>query len=136
MQVHAVEEIEHKAVAYDLYKKMGGGYVLRVFSALLTIAIDARLFRKLMQNFRQDVRDGKLRFEKRELSDEERAFRREARQVLGKNNREMARMGLAYFKPGFHPWQIDDSRRLLPVYRDYADADVTAVAALAALPAE
>ncbi|MDD9934903.1 MAG: hypothetical protein OXT09_14935 [Myxococcales bacterium] len=48
------------------------------------------------------------------------------RQVLRKNNREMARMGLAYFKPGFHPWQIDDSRRLLPVYRDYAAASLPA----------
>ncbi|MEW9899794.1 metal-dependent hydrolase [Chitinivorax sp. PXF-14] len=32
---HAVEELEHKAVAFDLYQKIGGGYRRRVITMLL-----------------------------------------------------------------------------------------------------
>ena len=33
---HALEENEHKIVAYDVYKLVGGGYFLRTFSMLIT----------------------------------------------------------------------------------------------------
>ena len=33
---HALEESEHKAVAYDVYKAMGGGEVMRIFVMFLT----------------------------------------------------------------------------------------------------
>jgi predicted metal-dependent hydrolase len=116
---HAVEEIEHKAVAYDLFRKMGGGYLLRVFSALLVIGIDAALFRKLIRNFREDVREGRVNLPRDGLTEEQRAFRSEAKRTLRRSNRQMRDMALAYFKPGFHPWQIDDSPMLQPVYARY-----------------
>ena len=33
---HALEESEHKAVAYDVYKTMGGGELMRIFVMFLT----------------------------------------------------------------------------------------------------
>jgi predicted metal-dependent hydrolase len=36
---HALEESEHKAVAFDVYKAAGGGYVRRVLIMLLTTAV-------------------------------------------------------------------------------------------------
>jgi predicted metal-dependent hydrolase len=36
---HALEESEHKAVAYDVYKAAGGGYARRVLIMLLTTAV-------------------------------------------------------------------------------------------------
>src|SRR3954454_15190067 len=33
---HALEESEHKAVAYDVYKAVGGGEVMRIFIMALT----------------------------------------------------------------------------------------------------
>ncbi len=34
---HAAEELEHKAVAFDLFERLAGGYVLRVASALAAL---------------------------------------------------------------------------------------------------
>jgi predicted metal-dependent hydrolase len=36
---HALEEAEHKAVAFDVYKAIGGGYVRRVVTMLLTTIV-------------------------------------------------------------------------------------------------
>jgi len=32
---HAIEETEHKAVAFDVYQAVGGGYFRRVFNMLI-----------------------------------------------------------------------------------------------------
>ena len=119
---HAVEEIEHKAVAFDLFQRAGGGYLLRVFTALLTVAIDAALFRRLIRNARRDLRALKAAGHREpELTPEQLETRREARQNMRRNSLRLLRFGLQYFAPGFHPWQIDDSRYLKAPYEDYGN---------------
>lgn len=36
---HAAEELEHKSLVYDVYKTVGGGYLLRALSALMFITL-------------------------------------------------------------------------------------------------
>lgn len=118
---HAVEEIEHKAVAYDLFKRAGGGYFLRVYSALLTIFADARLFRVLGRRARRDHEAQKARGELFDSahSDEQRATRRYVHRLERRNLWRAIWAGAKYFLPGFHPWQVDDSAFLKGAYAKY-----------------
>lgn len=127
---HALEEIEHKAVAFDLFRRAGGGYFLRIYSALLTIFADARLFRVLARRARADIAAAIARGERRavELSSEQRAARERARALARTNLWRGVRAAARYFVPGFHPWQVDDSAHLERAYAKY-DAP-------AALPAD
>jgi predicted metal-dependent hydrolase len=106
---HAVEEIEHKHVAYDtLVQAYPRGYPLRVLGFLiasLTIfGYTSFAFRFLM---RQDKRAGRVSAEQLARgrvamrSDKELRVRRELRAVL-----------VRYFVPGFHPSEQDDSELL------------------------
>lgn len=107
---HALEEIEHKAVAFDLFKRAGGGYLLRVYSALLAVLIDARLFRVLGRRARADHETARAAGEPRgALSDEQLAIRRDVYRLERRNVRRAFWAALRYFLPGFHPWQLDDS---------------------------
>jgi predicted metal-dependent hydrolase len=102
---HAVEELEHKAVAFDLFEAVGGGYFLRIFSALAAIAFLAvpfyRIFRRML------AEDG------REVTAE---MRRKARAMHRQMAGPQLRMVAKYFKPGFHPWQFDDEKYLREWY--------------------
>lgn len=95
---HAVEELEHKAVAFDLLRKAGGGYWTRVFSALVGLLWFApafvRMARRMMKEDPEPVSD---------------AMRAEARALDRKARAIQAPLLLAYFKPGFHPWKVDDA---------------------------
>lgn len=101
---HAVEEIEHKAVTFDLHRATGGGYFLRgfimlllTFNFLLCCAVvqvtllkhDKKLFH--LQTIKQAVtfifRDSGL---------------------VGKYLIKF----LAFFAPGFHPWK-DDNKHVI-----------------------
>jgi predicted metal-dependent hydrolase len=119
---HAVEEIEHKAVAFDLFEKAGGGYFLRVFSALLTIVIDGLLIRKLVRYARQDARarGEDSRQPLRALTEKQQTIRRDAWRAVRLGNRDALRLAAMYFRPGFHPWQVDDRAYLADSYRMYA----------------
>ncbi len=96
---HAVEEIEHKSVAFDVYEAMGCGYFHRMFSALVgtiiqgifIIGSEGRLLKE--QGIKRFGAEGK-----------------EAGKILGRvlNLKKLAREFVLYFKPGFHPWDIDD----------------------------
>jgi uncharacterized protein len=96
---HAVEEIEHKSVAFDVYEAMGAGYVHRIFSALLGIVIQGVML--VASENRLMKEEGVKRFG----SEGKKAVR-----LLRKftDFRRVARDFLLYFKPGFHPWDIDD----------------------------
>lgn len=122
-QWHALEEIEHKAVAFDLFKEAGGGYFLRIFSAVLTIIADARLFGVLIRRARADaarqIADGT--WNEPVLTAEELVRRNEAIAIERRNTRKLFWAGAAYFVPGFHPWKIDDSRYVKRVAEHYEE---------------
>ena len=118
---HALEEIEHKAVAFDLFERAGGGYFLRVYSALLTIFADARLFRVLARRARADFAAALALGERAgtAVSEEERAARRRDRKLARVNLLRGIWAGAKYFLPGFHPWKVDDSAYLRRAYAKY-----------------
>jgi uncharacterized protein len=103
---HAQEEIEHKAVAFDVYKAVGGSYWLRAlvmiqesisFLSVLTIMINTLLKADNQPRFRSWMRI--LRYAWfRPLSGPKLFWR-----------------WLAYFSPRFHPWQQDDRPLLAEV---------------------
>lgn len=97
---HAIEENEHKAVAYDVYQQVYGGYFTRTAVMLLTTVI----FFSVIAGFQINLlrRDGQLfnwRSWKHGLG------------VLLHPRRgyfvNLIRPWLDYFRPGFHPFDHD-----------------------------
>jgi len=97
---HAVEETEHKAVAFDVYRAVGGGYVRRAavmqIITLLFIAAAARLLAGLLWNDGAGKRPTMARFI-------------EVGFVSPGFFRNCFPAWLDYFRPGFHPWQRENS---------------------------
>ncbi|MBW2384560.1 MAG: metal-dependent hydrolase [Deltaproteobacteria bacterium] len=102
---HAVEELEHKSVAFDLYQQVGGGYLLRVFSAIATILLLARPFDKIARRM--------IKADPNQITDE---MRQQAREINRKVMGPQLRMIGQYFKPGFHPWKCKDEKYLAEWY--------------------
>lgn len=98
---HAAEEAEHKATCFDLYQRMGGGYFRRVIvmpaAWFLLVAITVRNVLTLLRKERQlhnvpDIAGGLwYLFGWRGLIS------------------SMLPQFFAYFRPGYHPWAVDDS---------------------------
>jgi predicted metal-dependent hydrolase len=102
---HAAEELEHKAVAFDLFRQAGGGYLLRVISAIAALLLLALPFNKIVRRMIKD--DGtKLTAE----------MRAQARSINRKLAPSQLRMIAQYFRPGFHPWSFDDGKYLTEWY--------------------
>ncbi|MBE0486630.1 metal-dependent hydrolase [Marinobacter sp.] len=98
---HAIEETEHKAVAYDVFQQVGGTYAERAFyqlfatSALGVVAswYTGRMIANDLKNF---------------------SFRGAAKgiwRMWGKNGAfsSLIPAWAEYFKPGYHPWDKDNS---------------------------
>lgn len=110
---HAVEEVEHKGVLYDLYYEVGGGYLGRVVTLVpawmlligITLAAQAQMLAK----------DGKLL----NVRDNVKGLW----YLLGVNGlvTSMIPEFLAYFKPGFHPWDQDNKHLIDEWYKTNAD---------------
>ena len=103
-QWHAVEEVEHKAVAFDVYQQTGGGYWLRLFAAL-----EVALFFPLVLFFRHVLllaKDGLL------LDVAE--WRRGSEFLWGRNGllRAIAAQYGRCLHREFHPWRHDDSHHV------------------------
>jgi len=102
---HAVEETEHKAVAFDVYQAVDGGYWNRVLTMLEVtllfwldmIATTAGFLRARGENTPANWLRG-LGF------------------LLGRPGplRRLVPDYLAWFRPGFHPWQHDNRALLQP----------------------
>lgn len=98
---HFAEEIEHKGVSYDVLNAVAPGYAMRLLGAALTLP----LFYIILSigAVRLAAQDGSLGTSK---------FWRGAWQHLWSRDRMVQRTFrhvAAYLRPGFHPWQKDDS---------------------------
>ncbi len=106
---HALEESEHKAVAYDVYQAIGGGYARRVAVMLLTTAF-----------FFGEVAfvHGRLLHAQGRLGDV-RGWARALAYFWGRPGlfRKLAPAYLDYFRPDFHP-DDRDTRATLAAWRE------------------
>ncbi|MHA7834995.1 MAG: metal-dependent hydrolase [Algiphilus sp.] len=98
---HAVEEIEHKAVAFDVYRTVAkGGYFTRVGAMLLTsFSFPMHVFILMRHMFE---RDG--------IEQRGRLWLKGLWWLYGPGGLfpRLLPHYLRYFKPGFHPWQHGD----------------------------
>ncbi len=96
---HAVEESEHKAVAYDVYQQQVGSYWLRCSQMLFT-TLEFSLFSTLHMR-------SLIKASPRPLSKESK--RAGMTFLFGKGGliRSLAPRYLAYFKPSFHPDEVN-----------------------------
>jgi uncharacterized protein len=109
---HAVEENEHRHVAYDVWEAAGGTYAERVLvMAAATVIFWAKV---VEQQARMMHVDGTL-FSPREWASLVRFL-----VVEPGGMRPLAGLYLAYYRPGFHPLDIDCSHLLDAWRREYA----------------
>ncbi|MDH5673101.1 MAG: metal-dependent hydrolase [Myxococcales bacterium] len=109
---HAAEELEHKAVAFDVFKAAGGGYFTRVFTVLLFGLMWALMTRPMIR--RQIAGFKKVRTAERAVSSK--ALVTAYPDLVPRLRRFTIRYLLSFFRPGFHPWQVD-SRRYLEAWK-------------------
>lgn len=102
---HAMEELEHKAVAYDTFlevtKNWSGirRYMLRTQTMIIsTVLLFVSVGRNIGDLYRADGLSGP------------RIWLRTIRYLIGSPGilRRILGSYLTYFRPGFHPWQHDD----------------------------
>ncbi|MCA9716818.1 MAG: metal-dependent hydrolase [Myxococcales bacterium] len=100
---HAAEECEHKAVAFDVYTRSGGGYLVRALVMLMTTMI---FWARILQQQWMIMRSDGIAWSFAQWRDLARFLFVEQR-IL-----RLVPPWLAYFSPWFHPWQLDDSALL------------------------
>jgi uncharacterized protein len=103
-QWHAVEETEHKAVAFDVYQQAGGSYVRRIIGMMLITVMFCLRASTVQAIFLW--KDGKLFSPK--------VWWQGAKMYFGKGGlvRSIWRDYIDYYRPSFHPWD-HDNRELL-----------------------
>ena len=106
---HAIEEIEHKAVCFDLYQQAGGGYLTRIMGAIsFTFGMIFHVRRIHVYLLKKDGLWN-------------RETKKKARQeVWGKEGlvRKLLPDIFDYLRPNFHPWEIDDRTWLLKDFNE------------------
>ena len=120
---HGVEEIEHKAVAYDVLKNVAkASYLTRVLTMFYTsVLFPLHTFRIVQHMLIVDGFSFRQRFG---------LWARGLRWLYGRNGLYWPLMGhyLAYYRPGFHPWQEGE----MTAYRRWLEAFERTGSALAA----
>jgi len=109
---HAIEETEHKAVAFDLYQDVSGDYPMRVrafLSGSLGLGIYASVF-----TWRFLKQDGLHRKPWKLLR---------GGLTLGKLLARTVPDYLDYLRPGFHPWD-DDNSELIARFKAQVEATI------------
>lgn len=96
---HAMEESEHRAVAFDVYKHVGGGYILRAVAMAIVSALILPVIMSGMYSIMKQ--DGQLTNWK--------SWGRFAKTYFGRRGIITALVPdlLLYFKPSFHPMDSD-----------------------------
>lgn len=110
---HALEEVEHKAVCYDLFQQAGGGYRLRQVGLVLALMDIMRQVKK--RHIYLLKADGLWN----------RKTRRQARMLVwGPKGLVWALLPktLNYLRPGFHPWETDERSALLRRFGHYLES--------------
>jgi uncharacterized protein len=102
---HAIEEIEHKGVAYDTFLAVTqnlSAYKRWKFRSLVMLNISYTFLRARVRSMRQ--------FLKQDGMDGPRTWLRIFSYLLIYPGllREIFPAWLSFFRPGFHPWQLDD----------------------------
>lgn len=102
---HAVEETEHKAVAFDVYQAVDGGYWNRV---LIMLEVTLIFWLDMMRTTR-----GYLRARGENTPGN---WIKGLGFLLGRPGplRRLIPEYLAWFRPGFHPWQYDNRALIRP----------------------
>lgn len=113
---HAMEEIDHKAVAFDVYREIGGGGAARIgwylYACLMfTIDLQLQLQLQLVCLLRRDRQLWRWRTFRSAL-----AFCLGARGVAW----HMVPRCLSYLRYGFHPWRENNSALVDNWLRDHA----------------
>lgn len=101
---HAIEELEHKSVAFDVYRAAGGTYRMRVgMMALVTVTFLSRVARRYRRLLREEGLQG-----------DRRARLRSALKFFGPRGVLAGALPayLAYYRPDFHPEELDDAALL------------------------
>ena len=113
---HAAEENEHKAVAFEVFRAAGGSYAERVgLMAVATVIFWAKV---LEHQLRMMSVDGTLLSPREWLALARFLFVRPGGML------SLVRPYLAYYRPGFHPWDLDNRALLDAWKREYASAPV------------
>ncbi len=111
-QWHGAEELEHKTVVFNLFRKLGGGYFLRVVSALMTLIICGlflfTIHVRLIRQYRKLEGEESLR-NQRKVETEKLSICNKMLKRLGK---KFVSLLLTYLKPRFHPLDIEDTEIL------------------------
>ena len=123
---HSIEEIEHKAVAYDTWL-----HATRDWTRWKRWKVKAKVMLFVTRNFVVDRTFGTLELLRQDGITGARAVARMLwfawvrpgmlRKILG--------AWLAFFLPGFHPWRLDDRALINRTESDYADSLMPSAAA-------
>jgi uncharacterized protein len=113
---HAVEEIEHKGVAYDTWL-----YATRDWPRTKRWKVKAKIMLLVTRNFLVDRTAGSLELMRQDGVTGLKAWRLLLTYLWVRPGmfRKIAGAWLKYFLPGFHPWNEDD-RHLLAAYASIA----------------
>ncbi|HVH43947.1 MAG TPA: metal-dependent hydrolase [Labilithrix sp.] len=127
LEWHAVEELEHKAVAFDVLREVAPSYALRV-AGMAVAASTLAGFWLFATNELLEQDGSSLREARRELKQLRRAAKREGARRLADpvGKRIFLRGMLAYLKPGFHPMQRDHSKLITDTLERLANEGVVA----------
>lgn len=95
---HCIEEMEHRSTAIDLYRKIGGGYPLRVTVGAFVSILFAITHTRCIIDF----------LSAKKLLWKTNAWRKGLPYLFGKKGVYylVFKYWLSYFRPGFHPTQI------------------------------
>jgi predicted metal-dependent hydrolase len=116
---HAVEEIEHKGVAYDTWM-----HATRDWSAFRRWRVRSIMMLIVTRHFLHHRARGMIELLRQDGITGRRAWSGIARYAFGRPGilRRVARPWASYFRIGFHPWWVDDRYLIDLAESDYAAA--------------